>query len=265
MTFWKGLKTGINNYSKGFKFIFHHHLGYYFLFPLLLNIALFILGYVSILSLSSHFFTIFSSWTHMDSWEFWGAGFISKAILIILHLVIRILFIITFAYTGGYSIVIILSPVYACLSEKTEKILTGNDYPFSFIQFIKDIWRGIMLAIRNFAIEMILTIGLFILSFIPLVGLFTGITLFIITSYFYGFSFIDYSLERRKMDLKTSVSFVKENKGIAIGNGLIFAFILLIPYIGVLLSGFISIISVVAATISTIECCVKNNKNNVLF
>ncbi len=260
MTFWKGLNTGINSYSKGLKFIFRHHLSYYFLFPLLLNIALFILGYASIVTLSSHFFALFSNWIHIDSWEFWGAGFISKAILFILNLVIRILFIIIFTYIGGYLIVILLSPVYAILSEKTEKILTGKEYPFSLSQFIKDIWRGIRLAIRNFIIEMALTIFLFILSFIPFVGLFSGITIFIISSYFYGFSFMDYSLERRKINLKRSVSFVKKNKGIAVGNGSVFALTLLIPYIGILLSGFISIISVVAATTATIESFVKNNK-----
>ena len=46
-----------------------------------------------------------------------------------------------------------MSPVFAILSEKVESILTGNEYPFNIHQFLSDIWRGVKLAIRNFAIE----------------------------------------------------------------------------------------------------------------
>jgi len=62
------------------------------------------------------------------------------------------------------------------------------------------------------------------------------------------------------MDIKHSVAFVKENKGLAIGNGTIFSLVLMIPFIGVILSGFISIISIVAATIGTTELIVKNKE-----
>ncbi len=219
------------------------------------------MGYASVLALSSDFFNLFKDWIQIDSWNFWGAGFLSKSILFIIHFIIRILFIIVFSYTAGYLIVILLSPVYSLLSEKTEKILTGKEYPFSLSQFIKDIWRGIRLAIRNFLIELLVTLLLFILSFIPILGLLTGPSLFFISSYFYGFSFMDYSLERRKMKIQQSVSFMKENKGIAIGNGMFFSFILLIPYIGILLSSFVSLVNVVAATIATTETFIKNNKN----
>ena len=44
---------------------------------------------------------------------------------------------------------------------------------------------------------------------------------------------------------------MKQNKGMAIANGMIFSFFLMIPWCGVTLSGFVAIISVVAATIAT--------------
>ncbi len=253
MTLKKGVSLGIKNYSKAFSFLKAHNLTWYFLFPLALNIILFVLGYFSSVNISNQWFVYLTDWMNMDSWAFWGSGFLSSSIEFFMFLMVRILFFIVFAYLGGYIIIIFLSPVFALLSEKVESILTGKKFPFNFNQFIKDIWRGIRLALRNLAIELFLTLVLFILSFVPVLGFFTGITLFIISAYFYGFSFIDYSLERKKMDIKQSITYVKTNKGLAIGNGAIFSLVLMIPFIGVLMSGFVSIISVTAATISTTE------------
>ncbi len=260
MTFSKGFQLGIKSYSNAFHFIKKHKLSWYFIFPLILNVLLFILGYQSILSLGSSLSTYTTDLLNIDSWNFWGSGILASVILFFINFVLKLLFIVVFAYIGGYIVIILLSPVFAFLSEKVENILTGNEYPFHFNQFIKDIWRGIKLATRNFLIEILITILLFVISFIPIVGIFTSIPLFIISAYFYGFSFIDFSLERKQMNIKESVAFIKTNKGLAIGNGVIFSLTLLIPYIGVLLSGFISIISLVAATIATTETLVKKFK-----
>ncbi|MCW3804941.1 EI24 domain-containing protein [Plebeiibacterium marinum] len=253
MTFFQGLQLGFNSYSKAINFIKKHKLGCFFIFPLLLNIILFSLGYASTVSLSTKCFVYLTDWVNMDSWDFWGSNFISSVLFVFMNIVIRLLFVIIFAYIGGYIVIMLLSPVFAYLSETVEKIITGNEFPFDFKQFLKDIWRGIRLATRNFLIEMMFTILFLIIGFIPIVGLFSSLALFAISSYFYGFSFIDFSLERKKADIKESIAFVKTHKGLAIGTGSVFGIVLMIPYIGVLLSGFISIISIVASTIATTE------------
>ncbi len=259
MTFRKGFSLGIKSYSRAFSFIKRHKLSWYFVFPLLLNILFFALGYSSTISLSNKLFIYFTEWMNFDSWEFWGSNFLSSTIEFFMHFIVRILFLLIFAYIGGYIVIIFLSPVFALLSEKVETILTGEEFPFSFKQLFKDIWRGIRLALRNLGFELILTFVLFILSFIPIVGFFTGIALFLISAYFYGFSFIDFSLERKRMNIRESVAFVKTNKGLAIGNGTIFSLVLMIPFIGVLISGFISIVSLTAATIATTEAMINKD------
>ncbi|WP_066629556.1 EI24 domain-containing protein [Labilibacter marinus] len=261
MTFRKGFSLGIKSYSKAFKFLRKNRLTWYFLFPLLLNIILFALGYSSTIALSTQWYVYVTDWMNVDSWEFWGSGFLSSVIEIVMYVVVRLLFFLLFAYIGGYIVLILMSPVFAFLSEKVESILTGNEYPFNLKQLLKDIWRGVRLALRNLGIELFLTVILFMLSFIPVIGFFTSIALFFISAYFYGFSFIDYSLERKKMDIKESIAFVKTNKGLSIGNGTIFSLVLLIPFVGVLISSFVSIISVTAATISTTQAFVDNELN----
>ena len=52
-----------------------------------------------------------------------------------------------------YVVLILLSPLFAYLSERTEEILTGKTYPFEFKQLVKDSIRGAGIATRNLLIE----------------------------------------------------------------------------------------------------------------
>jgi CysZ protein len=155
-----------------------------------------------------------------------------------------------FAYWGGYITLIALSPLLAYLSERTEEIVSGKKYPFNTAQFIWGIARGIVIALRNLFIETCWMILLFILGFIPVIGWLGAIVLFIISAYFYGFSFLDYTSERRRMKIGESIRFVRKYKWLAVTNGSVFSLFLLIPFCGVLLSGFAAIVAVVAATLA---------------
>lgn len=253
MNYRQGFRLGLRTYSQALAFMMRNGLGWYFIFPLLFNALLFIGGFYSVSALSDGMITSLSEWVNIEHWDFWGSGFIVTLIKGFIWVVLRILFFIIYAYIGGYVILILLSPVFAFLSEKTEEKLSGTKLPFNGVQFIKDIIRGVLLALRNLTVEMLFTILLFILSFIPIVGYLTPIALFLVSAYFYGFSFLDYTFERRRMKIDMSVRLMRNNKGLAIGNGFVFSLVLLIPYIGVMLAGFISIISVVAATLAASE------------
>lgn len=250
MNYRQGFKLGLKSYSEAVRFIFKNKLGWYFLFPLLLNVLLFAVGFYSAATWGDQLVSSLNEWMGTDHWDFWGASVLAGSIEWLVWIMIRLLFFLLYAYFGGYIILILLSPVFAFLSEQTETILTGRQLPFNLRQFLKDIRRGVLLAIRNMTIELLITLGLFIVSFIPLVGYFTAIVLFLVSAYFYGFSFIDYTLERQRLNISHSVRFIRSNKGLAIGNGLVFCLVLMIPFIGVSLAGFASIISVVSATIS---------------
>ncbi len=253
MSLLKDISIGISSYGKAIEFIFRHKLQYAFLVPLALTIILLASGFSLVGELNDLLWTRLEEWWDPDSWEFWGADFLSGFLSVLIWLILRILFFLLYAFIGGYIILIIMAPLLAWLSEKTEAIILQTDYPFSWVQLFKDMWRGIVLAIRNFFIEILAMIILFFLSFVPLIGFATAPALFLISAYFYGFSFMDYTSERRKLKIKESVDFVKQNKGLAIANGGVFALVLLIPFIGVSLAGFLSIVSTVAASISILK------------
>jgi len=150
-----------------------------------------------------------------------------------------------------YVILILLSPVFAFLSEKVDEKLTGKQYPFDLFQLIKDVFRGVLIALRNLTIELFLIAILTLSSFFagPLAILLVPV-LWLISSYFYGFSMMDYTSERRKYSISNSVQFVRKNKGIALGNGMMYSVFDMIPVVGIV---FAPINAVVGATISIIE------------
>lgn len=261
MTLFKDFTTGISSYGKAIEFIHKNHLKRYFLFPILLSILLFAGGMQLLGSVTDDFIEYVKIFMNIDSWEFWGSEVLANTVLFLIWLILKIFTFFLVAFLGGHLVLILMSPVLAYISEKTEKIITGNDYPFSSRQILLDTIRGMKIAIRNFFYEFVIIVGLLVLSFVPVVGLISSPILFFTACYYYGFSFIDYSLERKKLNTKKRVAFMKDNRGLVIGSGLLFALVLLIPFIGVALSAFTAIISTVAATLALHKKGVLINQN----
>jgi hypothetical protein len=82
--------------------------------------------------------------------------------------------------------------------------------------------RGILIAIINSVKEIVYTILIFLLSFVPLVGFISPVLLFLLVCYYYGFSMMDYTLERRKMNIRQSENFIWKHKWLAIVLGMVF-------------------------------------------
>jgi CysZ protein len=260
MSLFKNFGTGFSAYGKAIELLFTKGLIWYMIFPIILNVLFLVLGWLGINSLTDYVETWLQGLMQIEDDSFYGAEYLATASSYIASIasgvvwvLMKFVFFFVFAYFGGYIVVICLSPVFAMLSEKTEEILTGNKYKFNGDQMMRDVVRGILLAFRNLFIEFFYMIVIFFLGlFIPFIGGIIGsILIFFLSSYFYGFSFIDYNNERRRMKLKDSVKFIRANKGMAIANGMVFSFFLLIPFCGTTLAGFVAIISVIAATVAT--------------
>ena len=162
-------------------------------------------------------------------------------------LVLRIVLVFFYFSLFKYIFLIIGSPVFAYLSEKTESILEGKDFPFDAKQLFKDIVRGIRMALRNTLWQTVYVVSLILLSLVPVIGWVTPVIVLFVECYYYGSSMLDYSLERHKLSYAQSIVYIGRHRGLAIGNGLIFY----------LLHGFIVIgwilapaYAVVAATLS---------------
>jgi CysZ protein len=170
-------------------------------------------------------------------------GFLFTLAGLILWLILMLFYFSLFKYLW----LIVGSPVFAYLSEKTEAILDGKDFPFSFKQLAKDILRGISIALRNMLWQSVYLVAILLLSLIPVVGWITPVFALMIESYYYGFSMLDYSCERHKLSAAESINFIGNRKGLAIGNGAVFYLMHWVPVIGWV---FAPAYAVIAATLS---------------
>lgn len=259
MGVFSGFIKGVGAYSKAFRFILNNNLARFFIYPLVLNIVLFLFGYSWIISLSDYLKSLIE--TCLYSFDFVSQDWFNLTISFILKSILGILYFISFMFFGGYIIVAIMSPVFAIISEKTEEILSGHKQAFNFKQFIEDVFRGLFLAVRNSIMQLVAVVILFFVSFIPVIGFITPLVIFLISAYFFGFSFLDYTIERKRYGIKDSVNYMRNNKGLVIGNGFIFALLLLVPLCGVFLSAFVAIVSVVSGTI-LVEESISNQRIN---
>ncbi len=126
------------------------------------------------------------------------------------ELMVRLILIFFYFSLFKYLFLILGSPLFAYLSEKTEAIMEGKDFPFSFQQMLNDVYRGIRLALQKY----IMAIGIYDLHincfFFPVVGWITPLVMLFIECYYYGFSMLDYSCERRKLSASESIEFIAE-------------------------------------------------------
>ena len=255
MSFGKGFSLGFRSFFKAFEIVFSDwRLAIFLLVPLALNILMFWLGSNAIDALSDYIQNWLLTILGLNDAS---ANFLAQSLSFVITYLFKFIFFMTFMYVGGYVVLAVMSPVLAFVSEITEKKISGKDYPFSGEQWMRDMVRGIMIVFRNLLIETGFIIAVFIVGFIPVVGtivsLFGFIILFVISAYFYGFSFLDYCMERRKMKVGDSVKFIRKNKGLAISIGGIFALCLMIPLCGAVVGTFTCIFSAVGASYAMVE------------
>jgi CysZ protein len=178
-------------------------------------------------------------------------GWYNDGYTVILTLIVRIVMWVLLFVVGKYVMLAALSPVLALLSERCDEIISGKEWPFDTVQFLKDIGRGILVAIRNLFAELGLLSILWVLTFIiPILAPVTVAMAFIISAFYYGFSMIDYIHERDRMGLKESFQFMRDHRGLAIALGIGIAAGMMIPVIGFIIASFVSILGVVAAVIA---------------
>lgn len=215
MQFLKDLFLGLRSYWKAILFVKRHKLYWYILIPAVFMIGIYKLGEM----IQAKNYT-----PHVSN--------MNEIVWFMLQLLFEISIALLLMNFAKYLVVIILSPLLAHLSQKTEYKLTGNNYPFDMGQFLKDIKRGVRIALRNLLWQYLFFLIIFIVSFLgwkdpksaPVFYL-----IFVIAFYYYGFSFIDYVNERRKLDINESVMFVRHHWGLAIALGGIYSLMILVP------------------------------------
>ncbi|MCH2224654.1 MAG: EI24 domain-containing protein [Crocinitomicaceae bacterium] len=215
MQFIKNMLFGFRAYGKAIKFIFQHRFYWYLIAPALLMLVIYYLG-----SLVQHHKFVPDVKNMND------------IVWYLVYLLLEISIALLLMKFAKYLVVTLLSPLLAHVSQECERILTGNTYKWNFQQLISDIRRATQIVIRNIMWEYFFFLIILFVSFVgwenpkssPIFYLSFGIGF-----YYYGFSFLDYINERRRLTMDESIIFVRNNRGLAIVIGAMYSIMILVP------------------------------------
>ena len=196
----KNILSGISAYAGSFGLISQLKLWKYFIIPIVISVVTAtIIGFTAY-GLSDNIGALLAKiWI----WD-WG-----KETFTTITSVIGGLFVLVIGFLLYKHIVMALSaPFMSPVSEKIEIHINGDlKHNHRKTSFQEQLIRGIRISLRNIGKELLLTIPLLLLSFIPIIGIFFTALLFLLQAYYVGFGNMDYTLERH-FNYKNSINFV---------------------------------------------------------
>lgn len=238
----RGILNGLKSYGSSLSLISKLGLWTYFFIPIL----------ISLLTASLIAVLVWQFADNMGHWieQIWPWETGRQAFFVFAEIISALLIIAIGLILYKHIIMALSAPFMSPVSEKIESHLLGETHEHRNTSFKEQLWRGIRINMRNLSIELLITLPILLLNFIPIIGnIVSAVLLFLTQSYYAGFGNMDYTLERH-FNYSHSITFVRNNRGQAIGNGMVFMLFLLIPVLGVIL---VLPLSVTAATKLTVE------------
>jgi CysZ protein len=221
---------GFTSFFKAFRFIGRNRLVGWYLVPFFIWLILVVLFTIKVSDILEPYiqgwlYSLLGTVPPSETGSKWQTlrGWFTAGLEFTIAVIVKIMIWYLLGRIMKYFVLILTSPLLAYLSERTEEILTGRQYPFSLPQLLKDTLRGILITLRNLFFELIcMAAGFFITITLPLLAPLITLALFFINCYFMGFSLFDYVAERRKMNLGESVNWMSSQKWKLVGLGFAF-------------------------------------------
>ncbi|PHN07551.1 EI24 domain-containing protein [Flavilitoribacter nigricans] len=216
----KNFFIGLSAYGRALQLIRSLGLWSYFLIPALISIVL-----------AGIIFTV--AWNLGDDlgrwlidWYPWeaGAATVAKAGTVIGSIIIIILGLILYKNL----VMAFASPFMSQMSERIERRLSPHyeAASFSSARMVREIMRGLRIALRNISREIFFTVLLILIGLIPFFSPFVALAIFLVQSYYAGFGSMDYTLERH-YSVRESIDFGRRYRGLALGIGAVFILLLM--------------------------------------
>jgi CysZ protein len=218
----KEIVIAFQSWDEAHRFIRQHRLFSRIIPPGIIYTVLFIAGMLLFWQSSDSVVSWISSKLGIEPWLQKERSEWLSFLFVMTGMMLRLMLVIFYFSFFKYLILIIGSPVFAWLSEKTEALLEGKEYQFSGADIKKDSLRNIKLSLRNCGWQCVYLIALILLSLVPVVGWITPVIALLMECYYFGFSMLDYSLARSGFSPSQSIAFTGRHKGLAIGTGILF-------------------------------------------
>lgn len=239
----KEIVIAVQSWGEAHRFIQTHKLFRWIIIPGIIYTLLFIAGMIFFWKSADSVWSWVSSQLNIEGWLQKERSPWLSFLFVMTGVMLRLTSVLFYFSFFKYIILIIGSPVFAYLSEKTEAIMEGKEHSFNWSELKKDCTRSIKLALRSCGWQTVYLIALVLLSLIPVIGWITPLIALLMECYYFGFSMLDYSLARNSFTPSQSIHFIGRHKGLAIGNGVLF-------YLAHIVIPFAPAYAVIAATLT---------------
>lgn len=218
----KEIVIAFQSWEEARRFIQRNRLFKWIIIPGIIYTILFIAGMFFFWQSSDNVVSWISNQLGIENWLQKERSEWLSFLFVMTGMMLRLVLVLFYFSLFKYLILIIGSPVFTYLSEKTEAIIDEKEHSFNWPEVKKDAIRGVKLALRNAGWQSVYLIALIFLSLVPVIGWITPVIALLIECYYFGISMLDYSFARNNFSLSQSTAFTGRHKGLAIGNGLLF-------------------------------------------
>ncbi|WP_111977199.1 sulfate transporter CysZ [Algibacillus agarilyticus] len=211
----------MNHFFAGFNLITQPGLRRFVIVPLLINIILFVIALIALISQLDHI----TDWAYslLPSWLSWLSYLVSPLIIIATFMVF------SFIFTAVANF--IAAPFNGILAEKTEHLLTGKspDYQTTFssevTRTLKREWQKLMYVLPK-------SIGFLILFW--LVPIFGQVIWFLFSAWIMAIQYCDYPFDNHKVEFGDMKDTLWQHKGSAFSFGGTVVLFSMVPFINLL-------------------------------
>lgn len=239
----KEIVIAVQSWGEAHRFIQKHKLFRWIIIPGIIYTLLFIVGMIFFWRSSDGVISWVSGKLGIEAWLQKERSEWLSFFFVMTGMMMRLILVLFYFSLFKYFILIIGSPLFAYLSEKTEAIIKGKEHSFNWPELKKDCKRSIKLALRSCGWQIVYLIALVLLSLVPLAGWITPLIALLMECYYFGFSMLDFSLARNGYAPSQSIQLIGRHKGLAIGNGVLF-------YLAHIVIIFAPAYAVIAATLT---------------
>jgi len=218
----KEIVIAFQSWGEAHQFIQKHKLFKWIVIPGIIYTILFFVGMYFFWQSSDSVVSWISSQLRIENWLQRQSNQWLSFFFVMTGMMLRLILLLFYFSFFKYVILIIGSPLFAYLSEKTEAIIEEKEYSFNWSLVKKDCIRSIKLDLRNCGWQSVYLFSLILLSLVPVIGWITPVIALLMECYYFGFSMLDYSFARVNFTPAQSIAFTARHKGLAIGNGLLF-------------------------------------------
>lgn len=255
------ITAGLSHVIEGARLLTRPGMKRFVLIPLLANILIFVVLTAVLLQYFSTVTEWFTELLSLSSWLWSWLAWIATVIATVLSVLIFFLILLIYGFSFTIITNFIGAPFYGMLAEKVEQTISDVLVPREsvFHMVIRTLGREMVKLWYFFSRGIVVTLGLFLLAFIPLLNLLVPVLALLWAAWVMTLQYADYPADNHQLDFVQLRRLLKQRRWSTIGLGASIMLGSSIPLVNI----FVMPIAVAGGTVFWVKELSVNTGNNL--